>query len=471
MQCKKCNSFIPEGYLYCPVCGEEIIIVTDFDIKLEDNIDISSIANTVELPDISGELHKQDNYFDDIDKGIPNKSSNAKKKQTTTTAKKSLIILFVIIGILFIAGAVIAGISISRYYSFDFQYAKAYEQYNEGNYGDATKTAKHLVALDNNEKGKRLLADCYIAQNNYDAAIAVLYDALNDFPDDESLFDTIISCYEAQGDNHSIHELITNSNDSSLLLRYSDYVASVPIFSLESGTYTEPEPIVLSSVGEGNIYYTVDGTVPTEESLLYIGPIPLEYGNTVVSAIFINNKGIVSDVVTKDYSVELDIPDNPVLLCESGNKKTPDMIGIIIPEGCTAYYTEGDGIPDSSSKVYHDPMLMPVGKSKYSFIVYNENGVSSSVVTSEYNLELQGSVKPSLAEYAVSYQLLSKGEDVSLNTYIIDYGYHTNNNTYYVVDEFLATSKTGRQFAVDINSGELFSFSKNTEGSYDLIPL
>ncbi len=27
--------------MYCPVCGEEIIIVSDFDIKLEDNIDMA----------------------------------------------------------------------------------------------------------------------------------------------------------------------------------------------------------------------------------------------------------------------------------------------------------------------------------------------------------------------------------------------------------------------------------------------
>ena len=59
MQCKKCNAFIPEGYMYCPVCGEEIIIVSDFDIKIEDNIDVASLAKTAEIPDLSDIAYKR----------------------------------------------------------------------------------------------------------------------------------------------------------------------------------------------------------------------------------------------------------------------------------------------------------------------------------------------------------------------------------------------------------------------------
>ena len=59
MQCKVCNAFIPEGYMYCPVCGEEIIIVSDFEIKLEDNIDVAALAHTAELPDLSSIAYKR----------------------------------------------------------------------------------------------------------------------------------------------------------------------------------------------------------------------------------------------------------------------------------------------------------------------------------------------------------------------------------------------------------------------------
>ena len=45
--------------MYCPVCGEEIIIVSDFDIKIEDNIDVAALAKTTELPDLSGIINKQ----------------------------------------------------------------------------------------------------------------------------------------------------------------------------------------------------------------------------------------------------------------------------------------------------------------------------------------------------------------------------------------------------------------------------
>lgn len=45
--------------MYCPVCGEEIIIVSDFDIKIEDNIDVAALAKTSEIPDVGEAIDKR----------------------------------------------------------------------------------------------------------------------------------------------------------------------------------------------------------------------------------------------------------------------------------------------------------------------------------------------------------------------------------------------------------------------------
>ena len=456
MQCKVCNAFIPEGYMYCPVCGEEIIIVSDFEIKLEDNIDVAALVQTAEIPDVSDPKKKTRRLPVEDEKEKKSAGRSGRKK----TSDSKWIILIAVLGVIFVLGCVYGGITVSRYYSYDYQFEKAERLYESGNYAEAVKTGKHLITLGNDEKGKILLADSYIAEHNYDAAIAVLYNALDDYPNDMTLYDRIVDCYKSENNSAGIHELINNSKDSTLALRYSDYVSISPSFSLESGTYIEPDPIKLSAPGEGKIYYTVDGSTPTSSSLSYMGPIPLETGKTVISAIYINEKGIVSDVVTNTYEVELDVPDPPVLLVESGNLSKPELIGVTAPENLTVYYTTDGSVPTASSNEYSSPLLMPIGKSTYTFICVSENGLASEPVAATYNLNMNVAIAKDMAEYAISYQLMSTGEVILGKSYRAEYGYSDQNRIYYVINEYSGTALTGRMFAVDILSGELFKFSK-----------
>ncbi len=452
--------------MYCPVCGEEIIIVSDFDIKLEDNIDVAVVSKTTELPDLSNVALKKDITKEIVTPGPDPKPIVKPKKQKAEPEKdkpvidKKWAIVFGALALVFVIGCIIGGVSIANYFSYDHQYEKASAQYDSGDYKSAIKTAKHLVTLGNDEKGKILLADSYIADHNYDAAIAVLYDALNDYPDDVTLYDRIVDCYKFENDSKGIHELINNSKDSTLALRYSDYVSISPTFSLESGTYIEPDPIKLSAPGDGKIYYTVDGSIPTEESFSYMGPIPLETGKNVISAIYINEKGIVSDVVTNTYEVELDVPDPPELLVESGQITKPELIGVLAPEDKTVYYTTDGSVPTHESKEYTEPFLMPLGKSTYSFICVNRNGLASDPIVANYNLNMNVAIAKDMAEYAISYQLASMGEMTIGKTYKAEYGFADDKRTYYIIKEYSGNSSTGRLFAVDIKSGELFRFSK-----------
>ncbi len=453
MQCKVCNAFIPEGYMYCPVCGEEIIIVSDFDIKIEDNIDVSALAKTTEIPDLTGYIDKS-GITKELNKDIDLKLENARIK------KPGWIIPAAVFGLIFVILCAIGGVHIARYYSYDHQFEKAQKEFDAGDYKQAIATCKHLNSLGNDEKGKILFADSYMEDHNYDAAIAVLYDALEDYPNDVTLYDRIVECYKAENDPAGIHELINNSKDSTLALRYSDYVAITPTFSLESGTYIEPDPIKLSAPGEGKIYYTVDSSVPTAESLPYMGPIPLEIGKNVISAIYINEKGIVSDVVTNTYEVELDVPEPPELLVEPGSLTRPELIGVTAPDNLTVYYTTDGSVPTIESKEYTQPFLMPLGKSTYTFISVNDKGQMSDPVSANYNLNMNVAIAKDMAEYAISYQLMMGGEITIGKTYKAEYGFSDEARTYYIISEYEGKSSTGRMFAVDIKSGELFRFSK-----------
>lgn len=470
MQCKRCNASIPEGFMYCPVCGEEIIIVSDFDIEIEKNIDTVAIAQTVELPDLTKEL-AEDESADVKDKQLNNADTKTVNGQKDNKTKKRWSVLIASILAFVIVVICVVVTLFRRYYDYDFQVNKAVAFMEEKDYDKAIATLKHAGELDRTEDIIYLLADCYIEQFKYDAAIAVLYDALDDFKGNVELCDRIVECYEAQGDSKGIHDFIVNSNDSNLALRYNSYVSIAPNFSLAEGTYVEPDPIKLSAVGDGTIYYTTDGKEPTKDSLEYIGPIPLEYGTTTIKAMYVNEKGIVSDSVSRTYCVELNIPDDPILLVTPGTKSIPELIGVKQEDGVVIHYTANGDEPDENSKVYTKPFLMPVGKCTYKFIAINDDGNKSDVVEADYTLKLSGTIETSVAEYAIAYQLTSKGENVIMNVYTTEYGYSVDDRVFYVINEYSNMAKTGRMFAVDINSGELYSFNQNDDGTCNILPL
>jgi len=475
MQCNKCNAFIPEGYMYCPVCGEEIIIVSDFEIKLEDNIDTAAIASTVEIPDINQEINKKilisrtQEIITDIDKN--NNSYNKLDLDKQSKVKPYVWIISVLLSLIIISGIVIGAISIYRYTSYDYQLKKASIEAENGELEKAVKTLKHAIELNSENDdidAQKLLADCYMGQSNYDAAIAVLIKCLDYHGEDNTLYDTIVDCYKKQGDSRGINELIKNSSDPNLALRYSDYVSILPVFSLEEGTYIEPDPIKITIPDGGKVYYTTDGSIPSEKSLEYMGPIPLDTGETTISAIHINENGIVSEVVKKTYVVELNIPDDPELMVPSGTYNKPELIGVNIAEEFDVYYSTDGSVPDTDSTKYNKPFLMPLGKSNYTFIAYNSEGNSSKKVIAVYDLEINDNIDTSTAEYAISYQLTSMGEFVIGNTYTCKYGYNDGSRTYYIIEEYVGGQKSNRMFAVDVSSGGLYTFNKN---SFSINPL
>ena len=70
----------------------------------------------------------------------------------------------------------------------------------------------------------------------------------------------------------------------------NDYVSSAPEFSLKEGTYDEVQQVTLTSATGGTIYYTTDGSDPTESSTEYKEAVLLQSeGDTEIRAIAVNN--------------------------------------------------------------------------------------------------------------------------------------------------------------------------------------
>lgn len=86
-----------------------------------------------------------------------------------------------------------------------------------------------------------------------------------------------------------------------------------PVFSVERGFFDEPFSVSLTvSDPDTKIYYTTDGTRPTEQNTLYTGPVDITQ-TTPLRAVGIKN-GVPGTVVTNTYFFVEDIvnqPNNP----------------------------------------------------------------------------------------------------------------------------------------------------------------
>lgn len=78
---------------------------------------------------------------------------------------------------------------------------------------------------------------------------------------------------------------------------------SYPSVSHQSGTYTEETYISIDIPDRCSVYYTWDNTTPTENSTLYVAPIPIPEGrNHVLSVVIIDNDtGLASPIYRGSY--------------------------------------------------------------------------------------------------------------------------------------------------------------------------
>lgn len=143
--------------------------------------------------------------------------------------------------------------------------------------------------------------------------------------------------YGRKEDGHSEWVIMTETlnENNALAAILPERTLDVPFFSHESGFYDEAFELKLECNYGEEIFYTLDGSVPTKKSLKYTEPIVIEnvsdYPNviravrnvidnwldwepnpepvdkaTVIRAISINENDCVSEVVTKTYFVGLD---------------------------------------------------------------------------------------------------------------------------------------------------------------------
>ncbi len=467
---------MPEGSLYCEHCGEDIHIVPDFEPELERNIEQNINSILEEL------YEKEEAVQEEASEEVPLKSTPAKPFKLR---KWQLALIF---GSIFTAAAVWAAWSLYSYNSKDYQADRGAYYAGQAKYDRAISCYNRALELDSNNIDLMFsLAEVYLLKNNkieYEYLLrGIVRNPAASTEQLESAYSKLIAIYRAREDYQTINDLVLSSNSEQILATYQNYIARMPEFSIKEGYYASIQPLTLTAFGTGKIYYTMDGTEPTEGSTAYTAPIILEKGDYVISAYFVNDKGICSDIVTKEYHIEIEEIPAPDVSVPSGEYKSPVNIEVSGAEG-EIYYTTDGTVPTYSSSVYTGPIPMPLGKSTFKFAQI-VNGVTGLVAERTYQLKMKTSYTPEQAVSAIRDYALGTGKfydetgrfDESGAAYQYEYQYVMNINgiaDFYVVSEILRSSdgtaaKTGSNYAVNAYTGEFFRLEQDKYGNYSLI--
>lgn len=473
MKCPKCGTEIKDGNLYCEKCGEEIHIVPDFEPEIE-----YSMRQT-----LSG-------IVEDVLEEVPKEQEE--KPEDKKRGKRFRITLAVCIScaLLLIAVAVTAVVLGYRYHSADYQVAKAKACIALGNNEEAIVYYERAIALDAENMSLRLaLADLYSAEGMDEAYVECLRFVIEFLYTPERELDAaykkLIAFYVKNEDYAAINELLVNTENETIKTAFQSYMAAPPEFSYTEGTYAEVVPLKLTASTQGTIYYTLDGTIPDESSEIYTTPIFLETGSYKISAIFVNEYGIKSEVVTKSYVIDVLKPAAPEVETYSGEYTVPTMISVSVPPGANVYYTTDGSVPTYQSTPYISPIPMPLGKSTFKFVTYNKEGVAGDCTTRQFELTLATEFTPELAVTKLVETMVAIGriqDDAGTVTgeisgrylYMFQYALAIPDaGDFYVISEVYEDlagiqNKTGTTYAVNVYTQECYKLSRGALDDYIL---
>lgn len=485
MKCPNCGNELEEGKLLCENCGYEVKIVPDFDIELEDKLK-ESISSMME--EMAGEEMDDHVSEDDIKDSIRDYFPDIPIR--LSKVKKTVIILVLFIAV---AGgiAVVATHMVNdyRYHSFDYQYDKAVVCAAHNNYSEAVSYLERALAINSEDLDARFLLAKYYEKNGQQQSTIVLLKELLDinlgYAKRDEVYDMLLGIYEAKGNYEKMGDVLDECDVPRILTKYNKYAALQPEFNKQGGVYDELISISLKGNTQGFVYYTLDGTTPTENASVYETPILLESGEYTIKAMFVNMYGIKSEIETQHYYINLLAPETPVITPESGTYAEPVLIEVFREYGTKVYYTIDGSIPGKNSILYTNPIEMSYGISNLSFIAIDESGLGSEVVKRTYQLEAQANFSPEIALQVLKNNLCASGKLLDtegsvpnkpgMNQYQVRTLFKADESVYYIVyEEYVDLTgevyETNDIYAIDTNTADLYLAYKVDEGKYNLQP-
>ena len=478
MKCPKCGKEIPDGALFCENCATEIKIVPEYEAKLEEQIS-SGMAEAAKViaeekgepknsaeTESSGKISEAEPSADAAEETVsPEKAREQhKERRARRFARYAARRRYVKFMIVFLIGAFCATVFLVLFYSRDlylrthtksYYVGRAYQLSSDGKYQQAAEEIDKAIALGpgrNEDTGEASSdATLYLRKSEYlqkageeglalGAASMALEDDASTEDDVVAAYGRMIDIYASDEEYDKRAELVSKCTRPQVVENYLQYALFDPEFSEEEGTYEDSLTLTLSDQGDGSIFYTLDGSVPTTSSMLYTGPIQLTEGTYDVSAVYVNHFNLSSKVVTKHYQIDSTVPLPPEVAPKSGTyAKQMEITASFAEEkeeengkdkgkdknsstkakdhsqdavSGKIYYTTNGENPTAEDQEYTGPILMPQGDSTFKFAVITDEGVRSDVVEREYSYKISSSIGSSDGINYILVALIHRGEIV-----------------------------------------------------------
>lgn len=478
MKCPHCGHEMPDGYLLCDKCGEEIQIVPDFEPEIENSI-TETLSTLVSQQEETDEAETADGESETV----IGEGKRSRKPQ-----------VILALAILFLAAIISYALYAYHIHTADYQINKAMSYAEKGAYSEAIACLEAAYA-DYPEEARILFleADYYYLQQMDNYALSALMKIIDTDTapkyaeeDVEEAYGKIVTIYANQKEFGLINDLLRACNNERIVSMFQSYLAMEPEFSYVEGSYAEVIPLKLSSNTAGTIYYTMDGSKPDKNSPIYTSPLFLETGEYTISAFFVNDYGIESDIVTKTYVINLAVPNAPEVELYSGEYTEATMIAVETAEGCKTFYTTDESEPTADSVPYTGPIPMPLGKTLFKFVNISSEGIASEVTTRTFTLRLRGAIPTQTAVTNLVNKLVETGylDDVTgenpRQTGVLSYQFSSvlkvGEEDYYTINEYYddgtgLLSRTDKVFLVQAYTGAAAQLGYDDAGEFMAVML
>jgi len=145
------------------------------------------------------------------------------------------------------------------------------------------------------------LANQYRADHNFTKAESTLTNAIRSVPS-TNLYVSLCETFVAQNKLLDAVRLLDGITDPTIAAEIASLRPSPPSVDCPSGYYSQYMDVHLSSTGN-TIYYTTDGEYPSTDGPVYESAISLPTGETTIQAISVDSSGLVSPLITLDYTI------------------------------------------------------------------------------------------------------------------------------------------------------------------------
>ncbi len=159
-------------------------------------------------------------------------------------------------------------------------------------------------------------------------------------------------------------------------------IVKAPTFSQAGGLYTTPLQVTLQTETiDAQIYYTLNGEIPDEQSLLYSEPLNIDETTTVKARAYRSN-WISSNISTANYVFKV---ETPIINPSAGHYSEPIQVTIhTTTVGANIYYSLDGSVPTMQSTVYDNPIVIDT-TTVLKAIAFKNNWNPSEIVVSEFD--------------------------------------------------------------------------------------